>query len=198
MSSRKRILHMTLSAMMLALALLLPFVTGQIPQIGASLCPMHLPILLCGFFCGPFWGAAIGFIAPFLRFMIFGMPPLIPSGVGMAFELATYGFMAGLLYQILPKKRIYIYVSLLLSMLAGRVVWGVVRVILYGLGKSSFGWKIFIANGFTSAIPGIIAQIILVPAIVMAVYAGRYAKADHADHNVDAQAVAQEENQKTA
>src|SRR5690625_4487680 len=96
-SKRNNFSQMVLAAMFLALALVLPFLTGQIPQIGSALGPMHIPVLLSGFFCGPWYGLIVGFIAPLLRFMLFGMPPIMPTGVAMAFELATYGLVTGLL-----------------------------------------------------------------------------------------------------
>lgn len=167
MSSKKNLRQMLLAAMLLALALVLPFLTGQIPKIGNLLCPMHLPVLLCGFFCGPWYGLAVGFIAPLLRFALFGAPPLIPMGAAMCFELATYGLVSALLYRALPKKKPYIYVSLIGAMLAGRAVWGAARVILWGLGKADFGWAAFLTGAFTGAIPGIILQIVLIPVLVM-------------------------------
>jgi len=159
--------HMVLSGMFIALAMVLPFLTGQIPQIGKALCPMHIPVILCGYFCGPFYGLVVGFISPLLRSVLFGMPAMIPGGVSMAFELATYGFVSGYLYKAFPKKKVYVYVSLIIAMLAGRAVWGVVRVILFGLGKSDFGWKAFMAGAFVNAIPGIILQLILIPVLVI-------------------------------
>ena len=62
-----RLRKLTYSALYMAIALILPFVTGQIPEIGAMLCPMHIPALLCGFMCGWPWGVAVGFISPLLR-----------------------------------------------------------------------------------------------------------------------------------
>jgi riboflavin transporter FmnP len=169
MSSKSHnLFQMVLAAMFLALALVLPFLTGQIPQIGNALCPMHIPILLCGFVCGPWYALTIGFIAPLLRFLWFGMPPIMPTGIAMCFELAAYGFLVGLLYKAFPKKTVYIYISMICSMLAGRVIWGVARVVLYGLGKSKFGWSAFISGAFINAIPGIIVQIVLIPILVMA------------------------------
>ena len=163
----KKLYKMILAALFLAIALVLPLLTGQIPQIGNAFCPMHLPVLLCGFFCGPTYAAGVGLIAPILRFFIFGMPPLMPKGIAMCFELATYGLVSGLLYKALPKKKVYIYVSLICAMLAGRVVWGVVRVLLLGLGQYEFGWAAFLTEGFVNAIPGIILQIVLIPILVM-------------------------------
>ena len=123
---------LVLSALFLALALVLPFLTGQIPEIGSMLCPMHIPVLLCGFFCGWPWGLAVGFIAPLLRSLLFGMPPMFPVAVSMAFELATYGSISGLLYRKLPQNKLSVYISLLTAMIAGRLVWGLVRFLAQG------------------------------------------------------------------
>ena len=166
---KKQLFHLVLAAMFLALALILPFFTGQIPQVGNMLCPMHIPVLLCGFFCGPWYGCIIGFVAPVLRFALFGMPPIFPTGVAMCFELAVYGMVSGMLYRYLPKKHISVYIALLAAMLAGRVMWGLVQVIIWGLGKSEFGWAAFISGAFTTAIPGIILQIVIIPILVIAI-----------------------------
>lgn len=168
MSSRYRnLFHLVLTAMFLALAMVLPFLTGQIPQIGNMLCPMHIPILLCGFFCGPWYGCIIGFVAPLLRFVLFGMPPIFPTGVSMCFELAVYGMVSGILYRRLSQKPKNVYISLLVAMLAGRMMWGFVQVIIWGLGKSKFGWAAFISGAFTTAIPGMIVQIVVIPILVI-------------------------------
>lgn len=165
---RNRLYYMILSAMFLAMALILPFLTGQLQTIGKALSPMHIPVLLCGFFCGPWYGLIVGLIAPILRFFLFGMPPLMPTGIAMCFELATYGFVAGWLYRLLPKKNLYIYMSLIAAMLLGRLVWGIVRVILLGVAGAEFGWEAFLAGAFINAIPGIILHIVLIPILVIA------------------------------
>ena len=159
----------TLSAMFLALAFVMPFLTGQIPQIGSMLCPMHIPVLLCGFFCGPTWGLSIGFIAPIFRSFVLGMPPMFPTAFSMAFELAAYGFIAGFLHNKLPKKKINVYISLLCAMVAGRLVWGMVMFCCMGLDSSKFGLSAFLAGAVINAIPGIILQIILIPILVISV-----------------------------
>ena len=158
---------LTYAALFLALAMVLPFITGQIPEIGKSLCPMHIPVLLCGFLCGWPWGLAVGFIAPLLRSVIFGMPVMFPGAVAMAFELAVYGGLAGLLYALLPRKKWSVYVALVAAMLAGRVVWGVVRLVLAGLSGTGFTWAMFLAGAVTTAIPGIILQLVLIPVLVL-------------------------------
>ena len=117
-------LRLTYSALYLAIAMVLPLITGQIPEIGKALCPMHIPVLLCGFVCGWPWGLAVGLIAPLLRSVVFGMPVMFPGAVAMAFELATYGCLSGLLYHLLPKKAWCTYAVLVISMIAGRIVWG--------------------------------------------------------------------------
>ena len=167
-NKRNNIINPVLAAMFLALALVLPLLTGQLQQLGNAICPMHIPVLLCGFICGPWYGLIIGFIAPLLRFLIFSMPPIMPIGISMSFELAVYGLTAGLMYKYLPIKKPYIYLSLISAMLAGRIVWGAARTVLYGLGKAPFGFAAFIAGAFTNAVPGIILHIILIPILVMA------------------------------
>lgn len=162
-----KVYKLVLAAMFLALALVLPFLTGQIPQIGKRLCPMHIPVLLCGFFCGPWYALAVGFIAPYLRFVLFQMPAVIPDGFVMSFELATYGMAAGLLYKSLPSKKVYVYVSLILAMLAGRITWALASLVLLMMGKAEFGWPIFVAKGFVNPLPGIVLQVVLIPILVM-------------------------------
>ena len=159
--------NMVLAAMCLALCLVLPFLTGQIPEIGSKLSPMHIPVLLCGFICGPVFGAIVGFIAPLLRFVIFGMPPF-PMCVPMAFELCTYGLVSGLVWKAGRKTTAHIYRALLVAMIAGRIVWGIVTAILLGMGESPFTWAAFWAGGFANAVPGIVLQLILIPLLVFA------------------------------
>ena len=155
---------LTYAALYLAIAMVLPFITGQIPEMGAMLCPMHIPALLCGW---P-WGLAVGFIAPPLRSVVFGMPPMFPDAVAMAFELAVYGAAAGLLYRVLPKKKGAVYAALLLSMIAGRIAWGAAHFVLAGLSGSSFPWEAFLAGAVTNAVPGIILHLVLIPLLVIA------------------------------
>ena len=156
---------MIYAALCLALCMVLPFLTGQIPEIGKRLSPMHIPVFLCGFLCGPLWGLAVGAIAPLLRSVLFGMPAMGPDAISMAFELATYGAISGLLYWALPRKPWSVYVSLIAAMLAGRLVWGAVKWLLLG---PAFTLKLFLAGAFVNAVPGIILHIVLIPPIVLA------------------------------
>ena len=164
----KKLRRLVFAAVCLALAYVLPFLTGQIPEIGSRLCPMHIPVLLCGFICGPWYGLAVGLIAPILRSLTLGMPPLFPTAVAMCFELGAYGLFAGLFYRLFPKKPGYIYVTLIIAMILGRLVWGAVMYLLTFLGKAKFGLETFWMSGFVNALPGIILQIVVIPPIVMA------------------------------
>ena len=159
---------LVLSAMFLALGLVLPFFTGQIPQVGSMLLPMHLPVFLCGLICGWQYGAAVGFVTPLLRMSLFGMPPLL-TAVAMAFELAAYGGVAGFLYS---RSRwqcvIALYRSLLIAMVAGRLVWAAVRVVMTGVAGEPFTWQIFLAGALFNAVPGIILQLVFIPAVMVA------------------------------
>lgn len=164
---RKKLIQMLMAAMFLSLGLVLPFLTSQIKEIGDTLLPMHFPVMLCGFICGPWYGLTVGFITPLLRGLCFGMPPVYPSGVWMAFELATYGFVTGILYTKIKRRNIgYTYICLIAAMLAGRVVWGIVKAIILGAGGSAFTVSAFITGGFIDAFPGILLQLVLVPLIV--------------------------------
>ncbi|MBE5868765.1 MAG: ECF transporter S component [Lachnospiraceae bacterium] len=167
MKKQNTLRTMILAAMFLAIAYILPFFTGQIPQVGSMLCPMHIPVLLCGFLCGWPWGLAVGFTAPLFRSATLSMPPMYPVAISMAFELATYGAVSGLLHRILPRKRISIYCSLLIAMIAGRLIWGLVRLLCAGLDVTEFGLSAFWAGAIVTALPGIIVQIVLIPILVM-------------------------------
>ena len=167
MKKHNQLLKMILSALFLALAYVLPFLTGPIPQIGSMLCPMHIPVLLCGFICGWPWGLVVGFISPLFRSLTLGMPPLFPKALCMAFELAAYGAISGLMHRFLPRKKPYIYVSLLTAMLVGRLIWGAAMLICMGITGGSFAFTAFLSGAVLNAVPGIIIQIILIPIIVM-------------------------------
>ena len=121
---------LVLSAMFMAIGLVLPFITGQIQQIGNMLLPMHIPVLFCGLICGWQYGAVVGFVLPLLRYALFGMPPIFPTGVSMSFELAVYGAVIGLIMQQLSKRNTTdsgknyvrnLYLALIGAMLAGRM-----------------------------------------------------------------------------
>ena len=159
--------NMILSAVLLAVGMVLPMLTMQVKEIGDSLLPMHIPVMLCGILCGWQYGGFIGLVLPFLRSVTFGMPPIYPNAVWMALELAAYGVAIGLVYAAFKKKNILsIYVSLVSAMLLGRVVWGVAKAVLLGVGGKPFTFTAFWVGGFVDAVPGIILQLVLIPLLV--------------------------------
>ena len=157
---------LTLSALFIALGIILPFFTGQIKQLGNMLLPMHIPVLLCGFVCGGPCGLIVGLIVPLLRSLLFTMPKMMPTAVAMSIELASYGLVTGVLYSKLKNKKFGIYITLISAMLIGRIIWGIASFILYHILGTTFTWEIFAAGAFLNAIPGIILQLILIPAII--------------------------------
>lgn len=161
--------NLALSAMFIAIGIVLPFFTGQLQQIGNMLLPMHLPVLLCGLICGWQYGAAVGFILPPLRYLMFAAPPIFPIGAAMAVELAAYGLIAGFLYN---RSRwqciISLYRSLIAAMIGGRLVWGIARVLMTGVSGEAFTWQMFLLGALLTAIPGIMIQLVFIPAIMVA------------------------------
>lgn len=156
------------SALFLSIGLVLPFFTGQIPTIGKMLLPMHIPVLLCGLICGWQWGLGVGFVLPLLRSLLFGMPVMYPMAVSMAFEMAAYGAVIGFLYARSRWQCVKaLYKCLLLAMVAGRLVYGAVTFILMGLASSAFTFQAFLAGAVLNAIPGIVLQLVLIPAVMV-------------------------------
>lgn len=175
-AQRTPLINLTLSAMLMALALVLPFLTGQLQQLGSMLLPMHLPIMVCGLICGWKYGLAVGALTPLLRSLLFSMPVLYPNAISMAVELATYGAVIGLVSGALlhlkafkPHPLAVAYASLIPAMLAGRVTWGITQALLLGIKGSSFTFKAFLSGALLGAFPGIIIQLVLVPLIYTAV-----------------------------
>lgn len=164
----KKILNLVLAAMFLALCIVLPFLTGQIKEIGNMLAPMHIPVLLCGLICGWQYGAVVGAVAPIMRSALFGMPVMFPGAVAMAFELATYGLVIGYLFSHAKWKCIKsLYRCMLIAMVSGRIVWGIAQVALLGVGSNGFTFVAFINGAFLNAIPGIILQLLLIPSVML-------------------------------
>ena len=170
---------MCLSAMFIALGIVLPFVTMNIPEIGNMLLPMHIPVLLNGFILGPVYGMIVGFVTPLLRSIMFGAPIFYPKAIVMSFELLTYGLISGLFYHIIFNRRsklINIYISLILAMVFGRVTYGIVQSIIGLVNMNGFTFKVFVTEAIINAIPGIIIQLIIIPIIIKLLGGYRYGK----------------------
>lgn len=157
---------MIISALGITLCLILPFFVAQIQTIGKMLSPMHLPTMICGIVCGPFYGLAVGFISPMLRSVVFGLPAMFPTAIAMSFETAVYGFVAGIFFRIFPRKKLFIYPTLLIAMIIGRIIRIFVDILLLGIAGSEIGYKMIFLGATVSTIPGVIVQFILIPPIV--------------------------------
>lgn len=160
--------RLTTSAICLALSMLLPFATGQIPQIGNMLLPMHFPVFVCAFLCGGWWGMGVGLLAPLLRSALFGMPVMWPVAMAMGAEMATYGAVAGFLFRLYAPRLTTVYATLIAAMVAGRLVWGLVMWAAMGAMAQAFTIRMFFMSAIVFAAPGILLQFILIPPLVLA------------------------------
>ena len=158
---------LVLSAMFLALGLVLPFFTGQLPQLGNFFLPMHFTIFLATYICGWQCGAEIGFILPLLRSFMFGAPIIYPNAIAISVELLSYGLIAGLIYKAIKFKKFSVYASMIIAMIGGRIIWGFMQMLLLGIKTEVFTFNMFITAAFLNAIPGIIIQLLLIPPIVL-------------------------------
>ena len=156
--------QLMITALMLGLGLILPSFFHMLGA-GPVMLPMHIPVLICGLMCGAPYGALCGAILPFLSSALTGMPPMFPTALSMALELATYGLVTGLLYR---RWAWNIYAAMLLSMLAGRVVSGLANAVLLGLSGGTYTVQAFLTAAFVTSIPGIVIQLLFVPVIVLA------------------------------
>ncbi len=177
MASRKTVelRSIVYAAVCLALCMVLPFLTGNIPSIGQTFAPMHFPVLLCGFIAGPIWGGIVGILAPFLRFLMVGVPVLYPAAVRMAVELCAYGATAGLFYRYLPKRPLGIFTSLICAQFFGRLAWGAAQFCISVFDKSNeFYLEMIISQTVTSSLYGILIQLLLIPPIVIAMQRAKF------------------------
>lgn len=166
-----------LTAMLIAIGVVLPQAFHAIPNAGSIFLPMHIPVLLSGFAVGPLFGLICGILTPTLSHFIFSMPPtpVLPS---MLFELAIYGLMSGLLTKLIKIKPLTakIYCVLILSMLCGRIGYGLLNALVLRAG--SYSLQAWLAAAFTTALPGIIIQLIVIPILVTALVKARLINVD--------------------
>lgn len=161
-----------ITAVCIALCVVLPQAFHAVPNAGAIYLPMHIPVLLCGLICGWSYGLLCGLAGPALSALLTGMPPaaVLP---GMMVECGVYGLAAGLLMQLLRTKHLYadLYISLAAAMLLGRVVSGIAKALIFSAG--SYSMASWVAGSFVTALPGIIIQLALLPSIVYALMRAR-------------------------
>ena len=183
MKTRSATYRLVLTAVLLAVGMVLPFLTGQIPSIWQAISPLHIPELICGLTCGWGWGLALGVVLPLLRSVVFGMPPLVAVAVPMAFELAVYGALTGLLYPLmirLIKNRSHLpamLAAMVIAMVAGRLVGGAAKAVVMGLTGGSYTLAAFMTGYFVSTAVGAVIHLILVPAVTLALEKARLSPA---------------------
>lgn len=168
---------LTFGAMCLALSLLLPQAFHMIgmQQAGSVFLPMHIPVFIGGLLLGPIYGLFLGIFAPLTSFVVTGMPSA-DRVLFMMCELATYGTVSGLLFHQFhfAQKKWGALSALVISMLTGRVVYGIVISIATYLFNIPLGGLPAVIAATTTGIPGIIIQLIFVPTVVMAIVKGGY------------------------
>lgn len=165
MRNKNNVKELILTALFIAMGLVLPMAFHYFGGTGPVFLPMHIPVLLCGFVCGWKYGLICGIVTPLLSSVLTGMPPMFPIGAAMVCELAVYGLLCGLLYRSLKKN---VYLSLIVAMLGGRAMSGVASMIFFGIAGKPYSLSVFLTGAFVTAIPGIIIQIIVIPIIIIA------------------------------
>lgn len=158
--------QITLTALLLALGVVLPQAFHMIPNAGSVILPMHIPVLIAGFAVGPVLGCIDGILTPILSSMIFGMPPA-PYLPSMVCELAVYGLCTGLFNRYIKIENAYAkaYVVLILSMLCGRLTYGVLNALIFRAGNYSL--QVWLTSAFVTGLPGIIIQLVLIPVLIV-------------------------------
>lgn len=161
-----------LTAVCVALCVVLPQAFHAIPNAGSIYLPMHIPVLLCGLICGGSYGLLCGLAGPVLSSLFTGMPPvaMLPS---MMVECAVYGLVTGFMMRMVRTKRLYgdLYLSLSVAMLLGRVVSGVAKALIFSAG--SYSVAAWATGSFVTSLPGIVIQLALLPTITVALMKAR-------------------------
>ena len=160
----RSIKKLTLTSVCAALCVVLPIAFHSIPNAGTIFLPMHIPVLICGMICGWPYGLVCGLMGPLLSSALTGMPPvaILPA---MMVECATYGMVSGIILKLVHTKNTYadLYIALVVAMLAGRVLSGIAKALIFMPGISMKAW---IMASFVTALPGILIQLVFLPSVV--------------------------------
>ena len=171
MNAKNSVKNMTLTAVCVALCVVLPIAFHSIPNAGSVFLPMHIPVLICGMICGWPYGLLCGFMGPLLSSAITGMPPIaiLPA---MMVECGTYGMVSGIMLKLVHTRSTYgdLYIALVTAMLAGRVLSGIAKALVFMPGMAMSAW---IAASFITALPGILIQLVFLPSVVLTLMKAR-------------------------
>lgn len=163
---RGKTYQIVLAGILVAMGVLLPLFTAHAFGIpGTVLLPMHIPVFLMGFLCGPKFGAVGGVVIPILSSVLTGMPvafPMLPIMIG---ELSVYGGISGFLYK---KIGLAIYPSLIIAMCCGKLTYGLIFSMLLFMNDGKLQ-ALSMSGAILQGIPGIVIQLIFVPAILVAI-----------------------------
>ncbi len=158
--------NLVYSSLFIALGVLIPQIfhlTGG-PALGGIFLPMHFPVLIAGFLCGPITGLVTGIVSPLLSSAVTGMPP-VPRLWFMIVELAVYGITSGVLYFKMKKN---IFLSLAAAMVLGRLAYGIVFLVVVNLFGITLPFGLGLAASLAKGVPGIFLQIIIIPIVIRA------------------------------
>lgn len=163
---------LTMTAMMIALGLVVPPIVRMIPNGGGIFSPMHIVPLLTGLVVGPIEGIIVGVVCPLLNNVLYGLP-MGSTLIGMCFELPVYGCMTGLMMKVFKnqKETVKVYLSLVIAMLLGRIVGGIVQSIV--LGASNYSLQLWASAYFITNTPAIVIHLVLIPAVYFALKKAR-------------------------
>lgn len=171
MKTMRSVKNMTLAAVCVALCVVLPIAFHSIPDAGSVFLPMHIPVLICGMICGWPYGLLCGLMGPLLSSVLTGMPPVayLPA---MMVECGVYGMVSGLMLKFVRTKNTYadLYIALVVAMLAGRVVSGIAKALIFTPGLALSAW---ITASFVTALPGILIQLVFLPSVVFTLMKAR-------------------------
>ena len=164
MTTMTPVKRMTLAAVCIALCVVLPIAFHAIPDAGSVFLPMHIPVLICGMICGWPYGFLCGLMGPLLSSVLTGMPPaaFLPA---MMVECGVYGMTTGLVLKYVHTGKTYgdLYMALITAMVAGRVVSGIAKALIFSPGMALSAW---VTASFVTALPGILIQLVLLPILV--------------------------------
>lgn len=158
------------TAILIALCCILPAMF-HMAGLGTAFSPMHIPVLLCGLICGGWYGLCCGIIGPVLSSILTGMPGASML-VSMVPELIAYGVVTGLMMRVVRTGKLTadLYISLTAAMVAGRIVGGIAKALIYMGSGEAFTLAVWASSYFVTALPGIICHLILIPVLMMALY----------------------------
>lgn len=173
MNQMSHIKKLCITAVCIALCCVLPTAFHSV-GLGTAFSPLHIPALLCGIICGPWYGMACGLIGPIVSSLITSMPGPAML-VSMVPELITYGAITGLMMNLVHTKKLYadLYISLGTAMVLGRVVGGIAKALVYMGGGEAFSLTIWASSYFVSTLPGIVCHLVMIPVLYFALMKAR-------------------------